>query len=96
MPEAVCYCADRGIIGTEFFVMVFSEGRVITDNMLLSVPQNERRTYWKAYMDTLAAFHKIDHHAVGLGDYGRSGGYYGKATFYGALRQGYFVNTVKL
>ncbi|TPX36646.1 hypothetical protein SmJEL517_g01324 [Synchytrium microbalum] len=76
MPQAVCYCSDTKVVGTEFYVMVFCEGRVIADNMLLSLPKSERRLYWKAIMDTLAAFHKVDHHAVGLGDYGKSGGYY--------------------
>lgn len=69
-------CADDGIIGTPFFVMGMVEGRIVWDATFPDVPDAERAGYFDAMNATIAALHRVDPDAVGLGDYGRPGNYF--------------------
>ncbi|WP_294198026.1 phosphotransferase [uncultured Sphingomonas sp.] len=71
-------CADEDVIGTPFFVMGLVEGRIVWDATFPDVPRAERGAYFDAMNATLAALHRIDYDAVGLGDYGRPGNYFGR------------------
>ncbi len=75
VPEAVAFCDDTSVIGVDFFLMEFVEGRVIADPAMGPVPPTERRPLAFALVDTLAALHKVDYEAVGLGDFGRPEGF---------------------
>jgi len=69
-------CTDEGIIGTSFFIMDMVDGRIFWDATLPDVPRAERTAYFAAMNATIAALHKVDYEAVGLGDYGRPGGFF--------------------
>ncbi|KAI9009035.1 kinase-like domain-containing protein [Hyaloraphidium curvatum] len=76
VPKMLCLCKDPGVIGTEFFIMEFIEGRIFSDPRLPKIPPSERAAYWRAAIKTLAALHRVDYKAIGLGDYGKPSGYY--------------------
>lgn len=75
VPRAHGYCDDAAVMGTPFFVMEFVPGRIFFDPRLPGVPPAERAALFDAMNATLAALHRIDPAAIGLGDYGRPGNY---------------------
>lgn len=68
-------CQDASVVGTDFYIMSFVEGRVFRNQTLPSLAPAERRAVYFAMADTLAKLHRVDFRAVGLADYGRVGGY---------------------
>ncbi len=73
-----CHCADEQVIGSEFYVMELVEGRIFWDAAFPDVPRSERPRYFQAMNETLAALHRIDPVACGLGDYGKPGNYFAR------------------
>lgn len=69
-------CMDDTIIGTSFYLMDMVEGRVFWDATLPDVPDDDRAAYFDAMNATIAALHKVDFAAVGLGDYGKPSNYF--------------------
>ncbi|WP_213958938.1 MULTISPECIES: phosphotransferase [unclassified Variovorax] len=76
VPWVHALCLDRGVIGTEFYVMDHVEGRVFWNPRLPEVPAPERAAYFDAMNETIACLHGIDPATIGLADYGRAGGYF--------------------
>lgn len=75
VPEAVAYCDDTSVFGSEFYVMTNLEGRVLMDPQLVDFTSRERSQIFEAMNDAIATIHKVDIDAVGLGDFGRHEGY---------------------
>ena len=76
-PECYLLCDDASIIGAEFMVMERRVGRVIRIDLperFLGDPDLARRI-GEMMIDSLAAFHKVDAEACGLGDLGRPEGF---------------------
>ncbi|MDZ7284018.1 phosphotransferase family protein [Sphingomonas sanguinis] len=71
-------CSDESVIGTPFFVMEMVEGRIFWDATFAEIARAERPVYFDAMNATIAALHRIDPAAVGLGDYGRPGNYFAR------------------
>ena len=69
-------CTDPDILGTDFYVMGFADGRNLWDGTLPGYSPEERAGVYNAMCDTLAALHNTDHEAAGLSDYGRPGNYF--------------------
>jgi aminoglycoside phosphotransferase (APT) family kinase protein len=69
-------CTDPRVVGTDFYVMGFADGRNLWDGTLPDYAPDERTGIYNAMCDTLAALHKTDVDAAGLGDYGRPGNYF--------------------
>ncbi len=69
-------CADADVLGAEFYVMGFANGRNLWDGTLPDHAPAERTAIYNAMCDTLAALHNTDHEAAGLGDYGKPGNYF--------------------
>lgn len=69
-------CQDSSVVGVDFYIMGFVEGRVFHDQTLPSLLPTERSAIYLTLADTLAKLHRVDFRAVGLEDYGRVGGYY--------------------
>ncbi|HSW15579.1 MAG TPA: phosphotransferase [Ramlibacter sp.] len=74
-PRIHGLCTDDSVIGSWFFVMDLVEGRIFWDASFSTLPKDERAATMDAMNATLAALHRIDPAAIGLGDYGRAGGY---------------------
>ena len=78
VPEMLTYCQDAGVIGTPFYVMTRVEGRVFHETALPGVEPGDRRAMFRSLAKGLAGLHNVDPDAVGLGDYGRRGGYFAR------------------
>lgn len=76
VPPAVGLCTDAGVNGAPFYVMRFVDGLIVRDEASaepLSVAARRRAS--ESIVDTLAAIHRVDPDAVGLGELGRKEGY---------------------
>lgn len=75
VPRALAMCEDASVIGTPFYVMNDVRGRIFWNVQLPEQTPEERRAIYDELARVLAAIHRVDYEAVGLGDYGRAGGY---------------------
>jgi aminoglycoside phosphotransferase (APT) family kinase protein len=75
VPKTYCLCEDDSVIGTAFYVMEHVEGRVFWDPALPGMTKGERAAIFAEMNRVIAALHRVDFAALGLGDYGKSGGY---------------------
>lgn len=77
VPVAKVYplCEDADVIGTPFFAMEYVKGRIFWNVQLPELDKAERTAVYDELARVLAAIHNVDVEAVGLGDYGRQGGY---------------------
>lgn len=57
VPQPYIYCDDVSIIGTEFYLMKFVNGRVYVDTRLVGVAN--KRSYWYEAVRVLALLHKV-------------------------------------
>ena len=76
VPPVVASSADESIIGSAFFIMALVEGRIFWDTAFRDLPKSQRAAHFDAMNATIAALHRVDPEAVGLGDYGRPGNYF--------------------
>jgi aminoglycoside phosphotransferase (APT) family kinase protein len=76
VPHVHALCTDNEVVGTWFCVMDYVQGRITWDATFPTVSRAERPRYFAAMNETLARLHNLDYQRMGLGDYGRSGGYF--------------------
>jgi aminoglycoside phosphotransferase (APT) family kinase protein len=69
------YCTDTDVIGTEFYVMEYLEGRVFSDVLMTALDTHDRGALQAALFEVIGTLHAVDYEALGLGDFGRSGQY---------------------
>ncbi|MGH6982519.1 MAG: phosphotransferase [Stellaceae bacterium] len=69
-------CTDDSVIGTTFFVMDYVAGRVFWDPTLPEIAPAARGAIFDELNRVIAALHRTDYAALGLGDYGRPGNYF--------------------
>jgi len=60
VAQPFIYCKDAAVIGSEFYVNAFVEGRVFTDTSLQQVPPAERAAMYDSMLSTLAQLHRVD------------------------------------
>jgi aminoglycoside phosphotransferase (APT) family kinase protein len=75
VPRVYALCEDDAVIGSTFYVMAFVPGRVFFDPRLPGLSAGERAAIFDSMNRTVAALHRIDPAAVGLGDFGRPANY---------------------
>jgi aminoglycoside phosphotransferase (APT) family kinase protein len=75
VPTMRLLCEDSTIIGTQFYLMDYIDGRVLIDLKLPDLPPAERKATYLAMADGLAAIHRVDWRAVGLADFGKPENY---------------------
>ena len=77
VPKCLLFCDDPAILGTDFFVMEFVNGRVIEDTALQGEEYTPefRAALYDSLLETLAALHSVDVIGVGLETFGRPSGY---------------------
>jgi len=78
VPKTYCLCEDESVIGRAFMVMDCVEGRILWDQALPGMSSAERAATYDEMNRVIAALHKVDFQAVGLGDYGRPGNYFAR------------------
>ncbi|SDL99675.1 Predicted kinase, aminoglycoside phosphotransferase (APT) family [Oryzisolibacter propanilivorax] len=76
VPRMLALCEDESVIGRAFFVMEFMAGRVLWDQALPGMPPEQRAAHYDEMNRVIAALHRVDFAALGLGDYGRPGNYF--------------------
>ncbi|CAO2656740.1 Nn.00g055430.m01.CDS01 [Neocucurbitaria sp. VM-36] len=83
VPRALCLCQDEKIIGTDFYIMDFLDGRIFEDPAIPDVTPEERSKMWHSAITTLAKFHRVVPKDVNLESYGKNAGFYNRqiATF---------------
>lgn len=75
VPRVHALCTDDAVAGSMFYVMDLVPGRVFWDPRLPDLSAEERTSIFDSLNRTIAAIHRLDPDAVGLGDYGRKGDY---------------------
>jgi len=76
VPAALAYCADPSILGAEFYVMAFAEGRILRGPAdAASMDAARCRRAAESLIDVQIAMHTLDADVVGLGDLGRRDAY---------------------
>ncbi|MDM0018236.1 phosphotransferase family protein [Variovorax saccharolyticus] len=76
VPKIHVLCNDLDIVGVQFYLMDFIEGRVHRHVGLPELPAGRRRAVYASAIDSLAAIHRTDIDALGLADFGRPGNYF--------------------
>jgi aminoglycoside phosphotransferase (APT) family kinase protein len=75
VPRVHALCEDDAVMGSMFFVMDHIEGRTLFDPRLPGMDPAQRAGIFDAMNSAIAAISLVDPVAVGLGDFGRHGGY---------------------
>jgi aminoglycoside phosphotransferase (APT) family kinase protein len=78
VPRTYVLCEDESVVGTTFYVMQWVDGRVFWEPGLPGLSKTERHAVYDAMNRVLAALHKVDYEAVGLGGFGRPGNYFAR------------------
>jgi aminoglycoside phosphotransferase (APT) family kinase protein len=76
VPAAIACCTDTSLIGAEFYVMAFAEGRILrgpADAAEMDAARCRRAA--ESLIDVQVAMHTLDADAAGLGDLGRRDAY---------------------
>jgi aminoglycoside phosphotransferase (APT) family kinase protein len=71
-PAMRLLCEGESVIGTGFFVMDHVPGRVFADRVVPVGTPAGRRAVYDDMARVLAALHRVDWRAVGLGGFGRA------------------------
>jgi len=76
-PRPIVFCEDEGVMGAPFYVMERKKGIILRkdppEGLAMDAQTAERLCC--SLVDNLAAVHRIDYEAVGLGDLGRPEGF---------------------
>ncbi|GAA4012256.1 phosphotransferase [Sphingomonas swuensis] len=75
VPHVHALCEDEGVIGTAFYVMDMIEGRVVWEASFPGLTPPARAAHFDAMNATIARLHSFDPATIGLGDYGKAGGF---------------------
>ncbi|KAK5109819.1 hypothetical protein LTR62_006552 [Meristemomyces frigidus] len=78
VPRALCLCQDDSVIGTDFYIMSFLQGRIFEDPALPGVSESHRRLMWQSAVETLAKFHSVKPRDVNLESFGRASNFYNR------------------
>uniref|UniRef100_A0A8C5WN56 Acyl-CoA dehydrogenase family member 10 n=1 Tax=Laticauda laticaudata TaxID=8630 RepID=A0A8C5WN56_LATLA len=75
VPKVLALCEDSSIIGTPFYLMEYSPGRIFKDPSLPELEPHQRTEVYSAMNSVLCQIHSVDIQTVGLEDYGKHGNY---------------------
>jgi len=78
VPKVYCLCQDAKVIGTDFYIMEFLDGRVFEDPSLPGVSPADRTAMWKDAVRVLGTFHNVSPASVGLESFGKPSGFYNR------------------
>lgn len=76
VPKTMLYCDDVDVIGAEFYVMEYIDGRVTEDFTIPGASQADRAAIYDSMNETMAQLHSIDPDSIGLSDFGKPGNYF--------------------
>jgi aminoglycoside phosphotransferase (APT) family kinase protein len=76
VPHMYGLCEDESVIGRAFYIMECMQGRVLWDQSLPGMSNQQRGAIYDEMNRVIAALHKVDFTARGLGQYGKPGNYF--------------------
>ena len=76
VPRMFALCEDESVIGRAFYVMEFMQGRVLWDQSLPGMSNQQRAALYDEMNRVIAALHTVDYKARGLEAYGKPGNYF--------------------
>lgn len=76
VPRMHLLCEDEAIIGRAFYVMEFVQGRVLWDQSLPGMSNEQRGAIYDEMNRVMAALHQVDVKAAGLDTFGKPGNYF--------------------
>ena len=76
-PTPILHCTDESVLGAPFYIMERVRGVILRRNLPAGfhLPPETAHRLSEAFIDNLAALHKLDYAALGLADLGRPQGY---------------------
>lgn len=75
VPRVIAYCSDATVLGAEFYLMEYCQGRIFTDPSMPGLSNEDRKRAYADVVRVLANIHSVDWSAFGLENFGRKGGY---------------------
>jgi aminoglycoside phosphotransferase (APT) family kinase protein len=77
VPKPIAYCTEKDVIGAEFYIMEYIQGRIFIDPTLPGMSSLERSLAYRDAIRVLSNIHSIpyDQADIGLGTFGRKGNY---------------------
>ena len=71
-------CIDESVIGRAFYIMEFVDGRVLWDQSLPGMSNDDRAAHYDEMNRVISQLHNTDYAAIGLADYGKPGNYFAR------------------
>jgi len=78
VARPVCFCEDRSVIGTLFYLMGYVAGRNFWDPTLPGMGPAERGAIYDEMNRVLVRLHMLDFSAAGLAAFGKPGNYFAR------------------
>jgi aminoglycoside phosphotransferase (APT) family kinase protein len=75
VPRAYAYCKSEQVLGAEFYLMEYVEGRIFTDASMPGLMREERQQAFSAAVATLSNLHSVNVAEVDLESYGKKDNY---------------------
>ena len=75
VPRVHALCQDEQVVGTAFYLMDMVPGRIIWEAQFPGLDPASRALHFDAMNAAMARLHGYDPAAIGLGDYGKAGGF---------------------
>ena len=75
VPAMLRLCLDRSVLGTDFYLMGWIEGRVFSDTLLPGLEPGDRREIYLDLVRVMGQIHRVDFREVGLMEFGRPANY---------------------
>ena len=76
VARMIHYCADPDIIGSEFYLMEYVEGRIFGEPALPEMQSEHRAAVFREMCQVLASIHSVDLAQSGLEEYGPPGDFF--------------------
>ena len=74
-PKTFLLCEDDKVIGTQFYIMEFSEGVIYWDPLASEAEKDKRKKIFDEMNKGIALLHLQDVNKLGLNDFGKEGNY---------------------
>ena len=73
VPTPYAYCTDITIVGAEFYIMEYVQGRIFTDPSMMDgciSSKEERNAMYQNVVQVLQNLHQVDYNSIGLSTFG--------------------------
>ena len=78
VPKVLHLCTDKSVLGSQFYLMEYCDGRIFWDAALPELDREQRGAIYDEMNRVLVNLHSVDVETVGLADYGSPGNYYAR------------------